>query len=96
MKLFKLLSSAAISLAVLTGSAVADYPERPVEFVVPWPPGDVEDTITRMISDAFQKETGVPSSTVNIKGGGGLIGATHVFNQPADGHTVGAFTANII
>ena len=33
---------------------------------------------------------------MNIKGGGGLIGATHVFNQPADGYTVGAFTANII
>ena len=96
MKIKSLLSVTAIALAAIAGSAQAEYPERPVEFVVPWPPGDIEDTITRMISDALQKETGVPSTTVNIKGGGGLIGATHVFNQPADGHTVGAFTANII
>lgn len=92
----RFLATVAVALAAMTGMACAEYPERPVEFVVPWPPGDIEDAITRMISDAFQKETGVPASTVNIKGGGGLIGATHVFNQPADGHTVGAFTANII
>lgn len=91
-----ILSAAAVAIAATTGAAVAEYPERPVEFVVPWPPGDIEDTITRMISEAFRKETGVPASTVNIKGGGGLVGATHVFNQPADGYTVGAFTGNIV
>ena len=91
-----LLASAAVGLTAVAGVAQAEYPERPVEFVVPWPPGDIEDTITRMIAKAFQDETGVPTSTVNIKGGGGLIGATHVFTQPADGYTVGAFTANII
>lgn len=97
MKLIKtVLASAALALAAIAGPASAEYPERPVEFVVPWPPGDIEDTITRMISKAFQEETGVPATTVNIKGGGGLVGATHVFNQPADGYTVGAFTANII
>lgn len=91
-----LILSAAVALATVCGPAFAQYPERPVEFVVPWPPGDIEDTLTRMISDAFRKETGVPASTVNIKGGGGLVGATHVFNQPADGYTVGAFTGNIL
>ena len=91
-----ILASLAIAFAAFTGGAHAAYPERPVEFVVPWPPGDIEDTLTRMISKALQEETGVPASTVNIKGGAGLIGATHVFNQPADGYTVGAFTANII
>ena len=91
-----ILASLAVAVAAITGTAHAAYPERPVEFVVPWPPGDIEDTLTRMISKALQDETGVPASTVNIKGGAGLIGATHVFNQPADGYTVGAFTANII
>ena len=91
-----LIASVALGLAGMAIAAQADYPERPVEFVVPWPPGDIEDTVTRMIAKAFQEETGVPTSTVNIKGGAGLIGATHVFTQPADGYTVGAFTANII
>ncbi len=92
----RILCAATVALAVVAGPAFAEYPERPVEFVVPWPPGDIEDTITRMISEAFRKETGVPASTINIKGGGGLVGATHVFNQPADGYTVGAFTGNIL
>lgn len=91
-----ILCSTVVALAAASGAAFAEYPERPVEFVVPWPPGDIEDTITRMISDAFRKETGVPAKTVNMKGGGGLVGATHVFNQDADGYTVGAFTGNIL
>lgn len=85
-----------LALATLASPVVAEYPGRPIEFVVPWPPGDIEETLTRMIADAVRKETGVPTSTVNIAGGGGLVGATHVFSQPADGYTIGAFTANII
>lgn len=85
-----------LALATAASPVFAEYPERPIEFVVPWPPGDIEDTLTRMIADAVRKETGVPASTVNIAGGGGLVGATHVFSQPADGYTIGAFTANII
>jgi len=92
----KTVAMASVAVAALAGPVLAEYPERPVEFVVPWPPGDIEDTLTRMISKALQEETGVPASTINIKGGGGLIGATHVFSQPADGYTVGMFTANII
>jgi len=97
MKSLKLvLGCATFAVSAALSAAFAEYPERPVEFVVPWPPGDIEDTITRMISEAVRKETGVPASTVNIKGGGGLVGATHVFNQPADGYTIGAFTGNIL
>ena len=49
--------------------------------------GDIEDALDDR--RAGQQETGVPASAVNIKGGGGLIGATHVFSQPADGYTLG-------
>ncbi len=86
----------ALAMMAAASPALAEYPERPVEFVVPWPPGDIEDTLTRMIADAVRNETGVPTTTVNIAGGGGLVGATHVFSQPADGYTIGVFTANII
>lgn len=96
LNLKKICCSVAVALATLVAPAFAQYPERPVEFVVPWPPGDIEDTLTRMIADAVRDETGVPASTVNIAGGGGLLGATHVFSQPADGYTIGVFTANII
>jgi len=43
----------ALVLALTAGAAFADYPEKPVSFVVPWPPGDLEDVLTRMIAEDF-------------------------------------------
>ncbi|TNF17461.1 MAG: tripartite tricarboxylate transporter substrate binding protein [Rhodobacteraceae bacterium] len=73
--------------------ALAEYPEKPVEFVVPWPPGDLEDVLTRMIAEDFQNAYGVPAAVVNRPGGGGgpFPGAVSVANAPADGYTVGSF-----
>ena len=53
------------------GEAMADagdYPERPVQFVVPWPPGDLEDVLTRLIAEEMQTQTGVPAAVVNKPG----------------------------
>lgn len=73
----------------------SDYPSRPVQFVVPWPPGDLEDVLTRLIADEFQSQTGVPAAVVNVPGGGGVVGATEVFQADADGHTIGSFVIGI-
>ena len=75
------------------GVASADYPEKPVNFVVPWPPGDLEDILTRMIAEDFQAEYGVSAAVVNKPGGGGgpFPGAISVAEAPADGYTVGSF-----
>ena len=81
--------------AVACGGAAANYPERPVEFVVPWPPGDLEDILTRMIAEEMQEQTGVPAAVVNKPGGGGVVGATEVFQAEADGHTIGSFVIGI-
>ncbi|MEZ4633180.1 MAG: tripartite tricarboxylate transporter substrate binding protein [Deinococcales bacterium] len=84
-----------LSIICLLGFALAQYPERPVEFVVPWPPGDLEDILTRLIAEEMQQETGVPAAVVNMPGGGGLVGAIDVFQKPADGHSVGSFVIGI-
>jgi len=75
----------------------AEYPERPVEFIVPWPPGDMEDVLTRMIAEDFQKETGQPAAVVNKPGGGGgpFPGAAEVAKAPADGYTIGSFVISV-
>lgn len=52
------------------GGAVAEYPGKPVSFIVPWPPGDLEDVLTRMIAGDFQAAYGVPAAVVNKPGGG--------------------------
>ena len=92
-KLTKTATAVALGLAAIAGSAQAEYPEKPVEFVVPWPPGDLEDVLTRMIAEDFSAAYGVPAAVVNKPGGGGgpFPGAIEVANAPADGYTVGSF-----
>lgn len=95
LKFTKTATATAVALAfvAVAGSAQAEYPEKPVEFVVPWPPGDLEDVLTRMIAEDFTKTYGVAAAVVNKPGGGGgpFPGAIEVANAPADGYTVGSF-----
>lgn len=86
-----------LALTALPMAAFAEYPEKPVSFVVPWPPGDLEDVLTRMIAEDFQAEYGVPAAVVNKPGGGGgpFPGAIEVANAPADGYTIGSFIVAI-
>ena len=87
------LTAIALAASALAGTAQAEYPEKPVEFIVPWPPGDLEDVLTRMIAEDFQAAYGVPAAVVNKPGGGGgpFPGAIEVANAPADGYTIGSF-----
>ena len=91
----RLLFFGLVLAACLLNPVMAQFPEKPVQFVVPWPPGDLEDVLTRMIAEELQNETGVPAAVVNVPGGGGVVGATQVFQAPADGHTVGSFVVGI-
>ncbi|MEM6462632.1 MAG: tripartite tricarboxylate transporter substrate binding protein [Pseudomonadota bacterium] len=94
----KLALAAAVSVAGLAVSpAIAEYPEKPVEFVVPWAPGDLEDLLTRMIAEDFQEKYGSPAAVVNKPGGGGgpFPGAVYVADAPADGYTVGSFVVGV-
>ena len=87
----------AVAMAAVAGPALAEYPEKPVEFIVPWPPGDLEDVLTRMIAEDFQEEYGVSAAVVNRPGGGGgpFPGAIEVANAPADGYTIGSFVIGV-
>lgn len=86
-----------LCMAAIGGAALADYPEKPVTFIVPFPPGDLEDVLTRMIADDFQAEYGVAAAVVNKPGGGGgpFPGAIDVATAPADGYTIGSFVIGV-
>ncbi|MCB1409305.1 MAG: tripartite tricarboxylate transporter substrate binding protein [Rhodobacter sp.] len=87
----------AAALAIPAGAALAEYPEGPVTFVVPWPPGDLEDVLTRMIAEDFQAAYGQPAAVLNRPGGGGgpFPGAVEVATAPADGSTIGSFVIGV-
>ena len=92
-KMMKTVTAMALAMSAVAGMAQAEYPEKPVEFVVPWPPGDLEDVLTRMIAEDFSAKYDVPTAVVNKPGGGGgpFPGAIEVATAPADGYTVGSF-----
>ncbi|QBF30629.1 tripartite tricarboxylate transporter substrate-binding protein [Thalassococcus sp. S3] len=97
MKIQTMLTGAAAALALSAGAAFAEYPEKPVNFIVPWPPGDLEDVLTRMIAEDFEEKYGVAAAVVNKPGGGGgpFPGAIEVANAPADGYTIGSFVIGV-
>jgi tripartite-type tricarboxylate transporter receptor subunit TctC len=91
----KIISAVFLSTSVLlsAGAAMSEYPEKPVNFIVPWPPGDLEDVLTRMIAEDFQAKYDVAAAVVNKPGGGGgpFPGAIDVATADADGYTIGSF-----
>lgn len=96
MKILFTVGALAIS-SLLPTYAQAEYPEKPVKFIVPFPPGDLEDILTRMIVDKFQETYRVPTALVNKPGGGGgpFPGAASVATEKADGYTIGSFVIDI-
>ena len=88
---------AGAALLAVGGAQAADYPNKPVSFVVPWPPGDLEDVLTRMIAEEFQSTYGSPAAVVNKPGGGGgpFPGALEVAKAPADGSMIGSFVIGV-
>jgi tripartite-type tricarboxylate transporter receptor subunit TctC len=86
----------AVVAASVAGPAAAEYPDRPVSFVVPFPPGDLEDVLTRMIAEDFETKYGVAAAVVNKPSEGGPFpGAAEVAAAPADGYTVGSFVVDV-
>jgi len=75
---------------VSTGSALAqaNYPDKPVRFVVPYPPGGGTDVIARIVQDRFQALLGQPIIIDNKGGAGGSVGSELAARAAPDGYTV--------
>lgn len=79
----------AAALAVATGGAAfADYPEKPITMIVPWPAGGTTDVIARLVAEPWGEALGQPVAVVNRTGGGGSLGTQAALDAPADGYTV--------
>ena len=69
-------------------AAQTAYPDKPVRFLVPYPPGGGTDVIARIVAPKFQQVLGQTIVIENRGGGGGSLGTDVVAKAPADGYTV--------
>ena len=80
-----------IALALLAPPALAqaqdNYPDRPIRFVVAFPPGGATDTFFRQISNELGTALGQTIVIENRGGAGGYIGWQYVASAPPDGYT---------
>lgn len=77
---------AASLAAPAIASAQGAYPDRPVRFIVPFPPGGGTDTWARITSEGMQPEFGQPIVIENRGGAGGLVGTEYAAKVPPDGY----------
>ena len=69
-------------------SAEISYPERPINLIVPYPPGGSSDLGTRLVADKIQEILGKPIISVHKPGGGGSLGAAFAAKAKPDGYTI--------
>jgi tripartite-type tricarboxylate transporter receptor subunit TctC len=87
--------AAASGGAALAQPAAADanWPDRPIRFVVPLPAGAAVDVIARLIGQRLSLRLGQPVIVENRAGASGILGADAVAKAAPDGYTIGMATS---
>jgi tripartite-type tricarboxylate transporter receptor subunit TctC len=83
----KFLSTLLLGMA-LSGAAYAEYPEKPITAIVPFPPGGSTDAIARAIGPKITQKLGQPFVVENRPGATGAIGAGMLKRAAPDGYTI--------
>ncbi len=80
----------ALLLAALSTPALAqaNWPERPIRWIVNFPPGGAADTLSRILAQAMGNRLGQPVVVENRPGAGGALGADILAKAPGDRHLV--------
>src|SRR5919205_966898 len=73
----------------------ADFPRRPIEFIVPWAAGGGTYSVARFLGTALAERLGTQVNVVNRTGGGGVVGHSAIATARPDGTTIGLATVEI-
>ncbi len=84
--MFRLLLAALCCL--VPPAARAEWPERPIRMIVPFPPGGGTDALARVLAAHLQSVLGQPVAVENRAGASGVIGTEAGARAPADGYTL--------
>ncbi len=86
---------AALCLVLVTHRpAAADYPERPIRLLLPFPAGGAVDLVARLVTARMAEELGRPFVIENKPGAGGVIATDATAKAAPDGYTLLLTTPN--
>lgn len=88
MKLRTLGSAIAVGVGVMAGAAMAEYPERPINMIIPYGAGGATDISARTIAEPLGTAVGQALVMANVTGAGGATGSVAVQNAKPDGYTM--------
>ncbi len=74
--------------AAAQSDPAANYPNRPLRFIIGFGAGGGTDLLARIVAQALSDNVGQPVVVENRTGAGGRIAIEHVQSQPADGYTI--------
>jgi len=72
----------------------ANWPNRPIRFIVPFPAGAITDLVARIVAAKLSQQLGQPVIIDDRPGASGEVGASAVMHAPPDGYTIGLATAS--
>ncbi len=78
----------AFMVALLPALAAAEYPDKPIRLVVPFPPGGGADNLARLVMPKIAERLGTTIYIENRPGAGGNVGAESVARAAPDGYTL--------
>lgn len=77
-----------VGFALMPGFALAAYPEKPIQLIVPYAPGGTTDLIARVVAPKLGEVLGQSVIIVNKPGAGGALGSAFASKERPDGYTL--------
>jgi tripartite-type tricarboxylate transporter receptor subunit TctC len=80
--------TALVFSSLALGAAAQSYPSKPIRWIVPYTPGGITDSVTRVVTTKLQESLGQPVVVENKPGANSIVGADLAAKSPPDGYTV--------
>ena len=88
MEIKSTLRVAAVAAAIIASAAALAYPDKPIQYIIPFTPGGESDIAARLQQQVFKTRFNQDLIVVNKPGAGGALAWSQMNAMPADGHTI--------